>query len=120
MIPPLECVGSVKSLLSDGTEKNLRTKGNFFCRQLCAKSRIEVIHTKKGRLLLIMLLSLPSLRKIFFSRRSMRGNHVTPFAVCCLVFTMCSDMLKWQEALICFSFWDERLFYSATGLFHGG
>ena len=26
---PLERVGIVKSLLSDGTEKNLRTKGNF-------------------------------------------------------------------------------------------
>ena len=29
-------------------------------------------------------------------------------------------MLKWQEPLICFSVRDERLFYSATGLFHGG
>ena len=50
----------------------------------------------------------------------MRGNHVSPFAVGCLVFFTCSDNVEVTGDFCFFSVRDKRLFYSATGLFHGG
>ena len=70
--------------------------------------RIKVTHTKKGRLLLILLLPLPSLRKGFSPVRwdgtSWPFDRLMSESHC--FFTTCSDV---EVASCVFSFWAERV-----------
>ena len=77
-----------------------------------------MIHTTKGRLLLIMLLSLPSLRKkICFPPFHVRESRDPFFALGFLVFFTCSDNVEVAGDFFLFGI---NVCYGATGLFHGG
>ena len=63
LLNPLECAGIVKSLLSDGTEKNLRRKGNFFLN--FGRNRELKLYTKK-RSTLVDFVTPPFPKERFF------------------------------------------------------
>ena len=96
---------------------NLKTqKERVFCRQLCAKSRIKVIHIKNS----CWLCCYPSLPwgKELFPAVPWEGITwpLSPSAVW-FFFTRSDNV---EVAGDCFLFGINVLFYSATGLFHGG